>query len=82
MGNNEIECNVCGNKYADSYFKNKENNEIICEDCLLDAFCTTSTTTHYFFQDGDYLGSDEDLDEVIENLCDNTDFKEIKGEKE
>ena len=74
----EIECNVCGNKYADNYFKNKENGEIICEDCFLEAFCTTSTTTHYHSQDGDYLGSDDDLDEVIENLCDNTDFEEVK----
>ena len=78
MEDDITKCNVCGSDYSDNYFKNEENEEIICLECLLEAFCSTSTTTHYYFEDGDYLGSDDDIDEVIEKICDYTDFKEIK----
>lgn len=74
----EVKCKVCGSDYSDNYFKSKENEEIVCLECLLETFCSTSTTTHYYFEDGDYLGSDDEIDEVVEKICDYTDFEEIK----
>lgn len=74
-----MKCERCESDYADNYFKNKYTNEIICLDCLLED-CEHSTTTHYSL-DGNYLGSDDDIQEVIESICDYTSFEEIEESK-
>ncbi|MBU5440309.1 hypothetical protein KQI42_20140 [Tissierella sp. MSJ-40] len=58
-------CNTCGSnseyKYDDEYY---------CSDCLIEQFNLIETTiTHYYDDDnGEYLGSDEDIEEVFKAL--------------
>ena len=75
-----MKCERCESDYADSYFKDEYTNEIICLDCLLDG-CDHSTITHYSL-DGIYLGSDDDIQEVIESICDYTNFEEVEEDKQ
>ena len=73
-----MKCNICGSDYADNYFKDEYSDEIICEECLLEIDgITTSTETHYLL-DGQYMGSDFNNSELLENICDNTTYKKIK----
>lgn len=73
-----MKCNICGSNYADNYFKDEYSDEIICEECLLEIDgITTSTETHYLL-DGQYIGSDFNNSELLENICDNTTYKKIK----
>ena len=73
-----MKCNICGSDYADNYFKDEYSDEIICEECLLEIDgITTSTETHYLL-DGQYIGSDFNNSELLENICDNTTYKKIK----
>ena len=49
----------------------------ICFDCLIDKFNVKEhVTSVYYNEDGEYLGSSEDCNEVIENLC-NDDIKPL-----
>lgn len=73
-----MKCNICGSDYADNYFKDEYSDEIICEECLLEIDgITTSTETHYLL-DGQYMGSDFNDSELLENICDNTTYKKIE----
>ena len=73
-----MKCNICGSDYADNYFKDEYSDEIICEECLLEIDgITTSTETHYLL-DGQYMASDFNNSELLENICDNTAYKKIK----
>lgn len=72
-----MKCNLCGSDYADEYFKDKYTDEIVCIDCIL-SDCSQSTTTHYTTTDGDYLGSDDDMEEVADSIETYTSFKRIK----
>ncbi len=73
-----MKCNICESDYADNYFKDEYSDEIICEECLLEIDgITTSTETHYLL-DGQYMGSDFNNSELLENICDNTAYKKIK----
>ena len=59
-------CKKCDDEEAEYKFKGK----YVCIDCLLKEFeVEESTTTHYYLQ-GEYIGSDDDMDEVILNLDD------------
>lgn len=73
-----IKCSVCGSDYADEYFKDEYSDEIICNDCLLEIDGMTSNTEITYFLDGEYMGSDNDYDELIKTICDNTFYKPIK----
>jgi hypothetical protein len=53
----------CGNKA-----EYKSDNEYYCMDCLIDSFALEKSTETHYVLDGTYLGSDEDMDEVIEGI--------------
>ena len=74
-----MKCEICGSKYADNYYKNKDTDEIICEDCLLEVDgITTSTITHYFL-DGEYIGDDSDsIQDVVDTICEYFDYTKIE----
>lgn len=75
----ELKCKICGSDYAENYFKSKYSDEIICEECLLEIDgMTTNTETHYFL-DGEYMGSDNEKSELIENICESTEYEKIGG---
>ncbi len=74
-----MKCEICGSKYADNYYRNKDTDEIICEDCLLEVDgITTSTITHYFL-DGEYIGDDSDsIQDVVDTICEYFDYTKIE----
>lgn len=45
--------------YDDTYY---------CKECLLKEFGVETYTVEHYMLDGEYLGDEDDLDEVIENL--------------
>ena len=59
-------CVKCDDDISEYKFK----GEYVCTNCLLKEFeVEESTITHYYVR-GEYIGSDEDMDEVILNLDD------------
>lgn len=76
-----MECQRCGTNVKNiEYFKDEYSDEIICEDCLLEIDgITTDTVTNYFL-DGDFIGDNNELDVVINNICDNVGYKKIEEE--
>ena len=74
-----MKCEICGSKYADNYYRNKDTDEIICKDCLLEVDgITTSTITHYFL-DGEYIGDDSDsIQDVVDTICEYFDYTKIE----
>jgi hypothetical protein len=46
----------------------KYNNKFYCGDCLLKEFDVTESTTIHYCLDGEYLGSNDDFQEVIRML--------------
>lgn len=71
--NEEIKENMCKNHSYKCSCRNelaeyKYKDEYVCKECLLDMLgVETYTVTHYTLDD-EYLGSDDDIDEVIKNL--------------
>lgn len=75
---NEHQCDICGNIYSDNYYYNDDDEKIICEECLLELDgVTTSTETNYYI-DGEYMGSDYDIDNLIENICGYLNYKVVE----
>ena len=74
-----MKCNICNREYAESYYRNKNNDEIICVDCLLETDgITTSTITNYFL-DGEFIGDDgESIQDVVDTICDFCNYEEIE----
>lgn len=72
-------CSKCGSDYAENYFRSKYlPSEIICQDCLLEIDCMTTNTITQYFLDGNYMGSDEDINEVTDSICRYTEWEEIE----
>ena len=74
-----MKCNRCGSDYSENYYKDKYSDEIICEDCLLESDMITTDTVTSYYLDGEYIGDDNNLDEVINNICDNLSYNKIEG---
>ena len=74
-----MECNICGtNAKGIEYFQNENTDEIICEDCLLEVDgLTTDTVTNYFL-DGEFIGDNNELDVVINSICECCDYKKVE----
>ncbi|HAB66534.1 MAG TPA: hypothetical protein DCE23_04105 [Firmicutes bacterium] len=80
--NEEIKCAKCESDYEENYYKH--NNNIFCFDCLIQELENTKglnvvTTTHYYNDDWGELGTDDDIAEVIQNICEDCDVEEIKS---
>ena len=60
------------------YFKNKETGEIICEQCLLGLDKVDTDTQTLYYLDGEYIGDDNEIDEVEEQICDYLGYEQIK----
>jgi len=72
-----MKCNICGSSYEETYFKDEYSEEIVCEDCLLEIDGMTSNSITHYFLDGEYMGSDDDLYNLYETICENTRYKKI-----
>lgn len=76
-----MKCEICGSEYNEHYYKNEYSDEIICEDCLLELDGITTNTITDYYLDGEYIGNDAEIDELINNICDNCSYKELEGDK-
>lgn len=78
MSEEEIKCEICGSNYSENYYHSDNDNRIICEECLLNLDGITTSTETYYYIDGEYAGSDNNLDDLIENICDYLDYKVVE----
>lgn len=74
-------CCECGSDYEDEFYKYDE--EIYCFDCLVKRLeeeeeINVIHTIHYYNSDWGELGTDDDIDEVIQNLCERYDVERIE----
>lgn len=74
-------CNKCGSDYEEEYYK--YDNEIYCFDCLIDELESSGQmivvkTTHYYNDDWGELGTDDDINEVVQNICEEFDVEEMR----
>lgn len=68
-------CEVCDEGASDFEYKGK----LYCIDCLLEKFnVSQETVTRYYSEDGEFLGDDNNFDEVIEALKEIEDFEEVE----
>ena len=77
-----MHCCECDSDYEEKYYK--YDNKIYCFDCLVDTLQEESQlnivkTTHYYNDDWGELGTDDEINEVIENICDTYDIEEVEG---
>lgn len=74
----KIKCEICRTEFSDNFYKQNETGKIICEECLLESdMITTDTITNYYL-DGEYIGNNSDnIEDVIETICDTYDYSEI-----
>lgn len=85
MSNKDIEekqCCKCNSDYEDSYYK--YNEKIYCFDCLIeelesDVRLQVVSTTHYYNEDWGELGTSDEIDEVVQNICEKYEVEEIDG---
>lgn len=59
-------CIDCGFKAEYSF-----NEKHYCTDCLLNEFEVEQSTVTHYYHGGEYIGSDDDMNEVINNLDEN-----------
>jgi len=57
---------VCSECISEAEYK--YNGKCYCTDCLLDKFDIEEALVKQYFINGNLLGTDEDMDEVMENL--------------
>lgn len=77
-----MKCCKCDSDYETEYYKH--NDEIYCFDCLVEELESAGKlnvvkTTHYYNEDWGELGTDNEIAEVIQNICENYDIEEIEG---
>lgn len=77
-----MHCCECDSDYEEKYYK--YDNKIYCFDCLVDTLqeegqLNIVKTTHYYNDDWGELGTDDEINEVIENICDTYDIEEVEG---
>ena len=51
-----MKCSICNATFAESYYKNKYTNKIICDDCLLESDCMSYDTVTSYYLEGEYMG--------------------------
>ena len=80
MEDKEIKCSCCDSNYEEEYFK--YDNQLYCFGCLEDKLkedkeIQVVEVKHYYNVDGGELGTDEEIEEVIQELCEQNDIERI-----
>lgn len=57
-------CEKCDSSDAEYKYKGVH----YCSECIINAFGVEESTVTHYYHDGEYLGNDEDFNEVISNL--------------
>ena len=83
MSKEEIKCCKCNSDYEENYYKYQD--DIFCFDCLAEQLEKESKlnivkTTHYYNDDWGNLGTDDEISEVIQNICEEYEVEEIENE--
>lgn len=73
-----MKCSICNTTCAESYYKNKGTDEIICDECLLESDLISYDTVTFYYLEGEYLGDTNDYEELLENVAYQLDYEEIK----
>jgi len=60
------ECQKCGAKIFEGDSIYKDQNGFLCEDCLIEKAGIKEVTTSTYFLDGEYVGDENEYDEVLE----------------
>ena len=68
------QCCNCDTEHAEYKYK----GEMYCIHCLFDKLEVDTHTTEHYYIDGDYIGSDDDIDNVIDNLKCDYDIEELE----
>lgn len=73
-----MKCERCGSDYAESYYKNKYSDEIICEECLLESDCMSHDTVTSYYLEGEYMGDSNDYEKLLDEVAYALDYEEIE----
>lgn len=76
-------CKICGESLDDVLYEYE--NQLLCWDCLkweLEKKGEIIINTREIYQNGEleYIGTNDDIDEVIKSICEYCDVKEVKNE--
>ena len=79
---NKKSCNQCGDSLDQTLYEYED--ELLCWDCLkweLEKKGEIIISTREIYQNGEleYIGTSDDIDEVIKSVCDYCDVKEVKN---
>ena len=83
LSKEEIKCCKCDSDYEENYYKYKNN--IFCFDCLTEQLeneriLIIVNTISYYNDDWQELGTSDDYDRAIQNICEEYEVKEIENE--
>ena len=73
-----MKCNRCGSNCAESYFKNKDTDEIICDECLLESDLISYDTVTSYYLEGEYMGDTNDYENLLDEVAYALDYEEVK----
>lgn len=71
-----MECKKCGSDYSENYYKTKKG-KVICEECLLYLDEIQHDLITYYSINGEYIGTDEDIEDTIYNICEELEIEKI-----
>lgn len=83
MNKEEKRCSCCDSDYEEEYYK--YDDEIYCFDCLIEQLekegnMHINCVTHYYDADWGTLGTSDDINEVVQNICEHYNIEEVEGE--
>ena len=86
MANEVKKCCLCDEELCDVEDLFEYNDSLFCFDCLeikleKAAGIKTELTTRYYNKDYEFLGDDDDLEDLYKTICNRYDIKRIKREE-
>lgn len=80
-----MKCCKCNSDYEETYYK--YDDKIYCFNCLTeelenDRQLQVVKTTHYYDDDWGELGTDDNIDEVVQNICEEFEVEEVENDFE
>ena len=83
LSKEEIKCCKCDSDYEENYYKYQD--DIFCFDCLTEQLENENklnivNTIHYYNDDWGDLGTNDEISEVIQNICEEYEVEEIENE--
>lgn len=73
----KMECSKCKKNYLEHYYTDKDNIEILCEDCLLRLKEVEINIITEYYIDNEYMGNDENYEELLDNISEKLGYREV-----